>query len=98
MKELCTFFVGQAGVQAASAVWEMLCLEHGVCRDGNIKYEPTLQEHRELNTVFEQLIPHDKYVPRAVLADLEPSVIGKLNLNRYVGLLLQTSEFLQNSG
>ena len=68
MKELCTFFVGQAGVQAASAVWEML------------KYEPTLQEHRELNTIFEQLTPHDKYVPRAVLADLEPSVIGKFEI------------------
>ncbi|EUB59866.1 Tubulin alpha-3 chain [Echinococcus granulosus] len=86
MKELCTFFIGQAGVQAASAVWEMLCLEHGVCRDGTIQYEPTLQEHRELNTVFEQLTPHEKYVPRAILADLEPSVIDEVRDGAYKGL------------
>ncbi|VDK20856.1 unnamed protein product [Taenia asiatica] len=86
MKELCTFFVGQAGVQAASAVWEMLCLEHGVCRDGTIQYDPTLQEHRELNTIFEQLTPHEKYVPRAVLADLEPSVIDEVRDGAYKNL------------
>lgn len=80
MKELCTFFVGQAGVQMASAIWELLCLEHGVARDGTIKYEPSLQEYRELSTVFEGLPSCDRYVPRAVLADLEPSVIGMLRL------------------
>lgn len=77
MKELCSLFVGQAGIQIANAVWEMLCLEHGVNRDGTIPYDPTAFERNELNTVFQQLLPHDRYVPRAVLADLEPSVIGR---------------------
>ncbi|KAM7536196.1 hypothetical protein Aperf_G00000094122 [Anoplocephala perfoliata] len=83
MRELCTFFVGQAGIQMASAIWESLCLEHGVARDGTIKYEPSIQENRELGTIFEELTPCDRYVPRAVFADLEPSVIDEVREGPY---------------
>ncbi len=77
MKGLCSLFVGQAGIQIANAVWEMLCLEHDVRRDGIVGYEPSVFEQNELGTMFEQIIPHDKYIPRCVMADLEPTVIGK---------------------
>lgn len=32
--EIVTIFVGQAGVQVASACWELFCLEHGIKPDG----------------------------------------------------------------
>lgn len=79
MKQLCTLFTGQAGVQMASAVWELLCLEHGVSRNGFIDYEPSPQEHFELNSIFEEISPQEKFVPRTVIADLEPSVLGMLH-------------------
>ncbi|VDD75017.1 unnamed protein product [Mesocestoides corti] len=86
MKELCSIFIGQAGVQIASAVWEMFCLEHGISRDGTIQYDPTLTERNELNTVFQELTPRDVYIPRAVLADLEPSVIDEIRDGAYKNL------------
>lgn len=32
--EIVTIFIGQAGVQVASACWELFCLEHGIKPDG----------------------------------------------------------------
>ncbi|VDL18198.1 unnamed protein product [Hymenolepis diminuta] len=83
MKQLCTLFTGQAGVQMASAVWELLCLEHGVSRNGFIDYEPSPQEHFELNSIFEEISPQEKYVPRTVIADLEPSVLDEVRQGIY---------------
>ena len=33
-REIVTVFIGQSGVQVASAVWELFCLEHGIKSDG----------------------------------------------------------------
>ncbi|VDN98937.1 unnamed protein product [Rodentolepis nana] len=83
MRQICTLFTGQAGVQMASAVWELLCLEHGVSRRGFIDYEPTLQEHSELGSVFEEVPDQERYVPRTVIADLEPSVLDEVRQGIY---------------
>lgn len=69
--------LGQCGVQVADSLWELYCLEHDVCPDGKIR-----QKHRrnlELNTngIFFEECANGKYVPRSVLFDTEPSVVGE---------------------
>ena len=77
MREVISINVGQAGVQMGNACWELYCLEHGIQPDGMMP-PPESNETPDdsFNTFFHEM-PSGKHVPRAIFADLEPSVIGK---------------------
>lgn len=71
--------VGQAGVQLANACWELYCLEHGIGKDGTVNEKDSYD-----NSLFTpgcdsffSVTEKNKHVPRAIIADLEPTVIGK---------------------
>jgi tubulin alpha len=66
--------VGQAGVQIGNACWELHCLEHGIQPDGR---ETVGVRDDSFYTFFSETRT-GKYVPRALLVDLEPTVVGKL--------------------
>jgi tubulin alpha len=68
--EFICIHIGQAGVQVGSACWELFCLEHGINPDGSVHQLTTS------STSFFSLSQTDSYVPRALLVDTEPSVIG----------------------
>eukprot|EP00325_Prymnesiales_sp_UTEX-LB-985_P009676 CAMPEP_0174713974 /NCGR_PEP_ID=MMETSP1094-20130205/15966_1 /TAXON_ID=156173 /ORGANISM="Chrysochromulina brevifilum, Strain UTEX LB 985" /LENGTH=40 /DNA_ID= /DNA_START= /DNA_END= /DNA_ORIENTATION= len=36
MREVISIHLGQAGIQAGNACWELYCLEHGIQPDGQM--------------------------------------------------------------
>lgn len=77
---MVSIHIGQAGIQIGSACWELLTLEQGITPAGNIdesRMDICSGNLRDFSvgTFFDETITN-KYVPRAVLIDLEPSVIG----------------------
>lgn len=72
--EVIQIHIGQAGVQIANACWELYCLEHAIQPDG-LLYQG--YNNTEDYNAFFSLTPSGKCVPRVVMIDLEPTVIGK---------------------
>lgn len=72
--EVIQIHIGQAGVQIANACWELYCLEHAIQPDG-LLYQG--YNNTEDYNAFFSLTPSGKCVPRVVMVDLEPTVIGK---------------------
>ena len=77
-RECISIHVGQAGVQVGSSCWELYCMEHSIGCDGSID-EKLIQDKRETIgcEAFFNETECGKHVPRAILVDLEPTVIGK---------------------
>ena len=85
---MLSLHIGQAGVQIGEACWELYCLEHGIERDGQQPQRdngPNSSANSESHLTFFSESGSGKRVPRAVLVDLEPTVIGKWRslLHRY---------------
>jgi len=79
MREVISIHVGQAGVQMGNAAWELYCLEHGISPDGTM---PTEKVNDSFSTFFHET-GTGKHVPRAILVDLEPTVIGTVRSGPY---------------
>lgn len=78
-RECISIHVGQAGVQIGNSTWELYCLEHGIDADGTIpggKTQPSTTDNC-YGTFFSE-VENGKMVPRAIMVDLEPTVVGKL--------------------
>jgi tubulin alpha len=77
MRECISIHIGQAGVQMGNACWELFCLEHGIQPDGLLPTNVTVNGDGSFSTFFNET-GAGKYVPRAIMIDLEPTVIGKV--------------------
>ena len=77
MREVISIHIGQAGVQIGNAFWKLCCLEHGIQPDGQMPDEITLSGGDDSFRTFFSETVGGKFVPRAVLLDLEPHAIGK---------------------
>lgn len=81
-REIITLQVGQCGNQIGGCFWSQLCLEHGIDYDGSLKeatasaVSPTMDDRKDV--FFYQSDCDNKYIPRALLIDLEPRVVHKL--------------------
>ena len=82
MREIVSLHIGQAGVQIGNACWELYCLEHGIGPDGLATDSSGGSKYESFST-FYNTTSAGKYVPRAIFADLEPSVIGEIRTGRY---------------
>jgi len=85
MRECISIHIGQAGVQMGNACWELFCLEHGIQADGSIPANTTNDGHKyddSFNTFFNDT-GSGKYVPRAIMVDLEPTVIGRFLIKAF---------------
>ena len=80
MREVVSVHIGQAGVQIGNACWELYCLEHGISPDGTINREAN-KENSSMTTFFSET-SNGRYVPRSVMCDLEPTVIGSFLISR----------------
>ncbi|THD23066.1 Tubulin alpha-A chain [Fasciola hepatica] len=82
--EIVTIHVGQAGVQISHALWELVCIEHGVGSDGLQIWNESEYEYQEFgrDLVFRE-VGKDKFVPRALLVDLEPTVVDEIRTGAY---------------
>ncbi|KAF7234315.1 hypothetical protein EG68_11798 [Paragonimus skrjabini miyazakii] len=85
MREVIILGIGQAGTQLSNATWELLCLEHGIKPDGHL-FDSLNSEDCLNNQTFFQDTPTGQQVPRAVIVDLEPTVIDEIRTGVYRGL------------
>ena len=78
MREVISIHIGQAGLQMGSACWELYCLEHGIMPNGLMPNDTSvgIDMDDSYNTFFSET-GSGKHVPRAVFADLEPTVMGE---------------------
>ncbi|KAJ0408902.1 hypothetical protein ATCC90586_005939 [Pythium insidiosum] len=74
MREVISVHLGQGGIQAGNACWELYCLEHGIQPDGQMPSDKTIGGGDDAFNTFFSETGAGKHVPRAVLVDLEPSV------------------------
>ncbi|XP_046367040.2 tubulin alpha-1A chain-like [Haliotis rufescens] len=83
MRECISIHVGQAGVQMGNACWELYCLEHGIQSDGQMPSDRTIGDADDSFNTFFMESDEGKLVPRAVLADLEPTVVDEVRTGTY---------------
>lgn len=91
-REIITLQLGQCGNQTALQYWSQLAQEHGLDSSGcpqayqnkSLHYEGSqgadttlVNERTDRPDVFFTYSDQNKYTPRSILVDLEPSVIGK---------------------
>ncbi|CAH0404145.1 unnamed protein product [Chilo suppressalis] len=82
---------GQCGNQIGSKFWEVISDEHGVDPQGVYRGENPLQQERI--DVYYNEASSGKYVPRAVLVDLEPGTMDAVRASPY-GALFRPDNFV----
>ncbi len=76
MREIVHIQAGQCGNQIGAKFWEVISDEHGIDPNGTYHGDSYLQlEH--INVYYNEATG-GKYVPRAVLVDLEPGTIDSV--------------------
>jgi len=86
MREIISIHIGQAGIQTGNACWELYCLEHGITPDGKMPSDTSPgKEVDAFNTFFSET-GAGKHVPRAIMIDLEPSVVDEVRTGTYKAL------------
>jgi len=85
MREVISIHIGQAGVQIGNACWELYCLEHGIQSDGKLPDNVPMAAGESFSTFFSE-IGNGHYVPRALMVDLEPTVIDEIRHGPYKDL------------
>uniref|UniRef100_A0A7N5JC98 Tubulin alpha 8 n=1 Tax=Ailuropoda melanoleuca TaxID=9646 RepID=A0A7N5JC98_AILME len=83
MRECISVHVGQAGVQIGNACWELFCLEHGIQVDGTFGVQASKVNDDDSFTTFFSETGNGKHVPRAVMVDLEPTVVDEVRAGTY---------------
>ncbi|XP_043801846.1 tubulin beta-1 chain-like [Apis laboriosa] len=76
MREIVHVQIGQCGNGIGAKFWEVIADEHGLTPDGIFQGESDLQSQR-LNVYFVEG-RDKKYVPRAILVDLDPSSVNNV--------------------
>ncbi|GLG92859.1 Tubulin alpha-1 chain [Gryllus bimaculatus] len=81
-RECISIHIGQAGVQTGNASWELFCLEHNIRPDGTVSgdrlFDGELRD--DVSNVFFKETGAGKQVPRAIMVDLEPTVIDEVRV------------------
>lgn len=76
MREILHIQGGQCGNQIGAKFWEVICDEHGIDNTGKYSGDSDLQLER-INVYYNEA-SGGRYVPRAVLMDLEPGTMDSL--------------------
>ncbi|XP_045384518.1 tubulin beta-1 chain [Lemur catta] len=96
MREIVHIQIGQCGNQIGAKFWEVIGEEHGIDAAGSDRGASPLQLERI--SVYYNEAYGKKYVPRAVLVDLEPGTMDSIRSSR-LGALFQPDSFVHgNSG
>ncbi|KAE8055329.1 hypothetical protein FH972_012176 [Carpinus fangiana] len=82
---------GQCGNQIGGKFWEVMCEEHGIDATGSYVGDSHLQLER-VNVYYNEA-SGGRYVPRAVLMDLEPGTMDSLRTGPY-GKLFRPDNFV----
>ncbi|PGH00014.1 tubulin gamma chain [Polytolypa hystricis UAMH7299] len=95
-RELITIQAGQCGNNVGSQFWQQLCLEHGINQDGNL--EDFATEGRDRKDVFFYQSDDTRYIPRAILLDLEPRVLNSIQTGPYRNIYNPENFFIGKQG
>ncbi|XP_063239928.1 tubulin beta chain-like [Bacillus rossius redtenbacheri] len=81
MREIVHMQAGQCGNQVGAKFWEVISDEHGIDQNGTYHGDSDLQLER-INVYYNEATG-GKYVPRAVLVDLEPGTMDALRAGSF---------------
>uniref|UniRef100_A0A7S2JP68 Tubulin gamma chain n=1 Tax=Cyanoptyche gloeocystis TaxID=77922 RepID=A0A7S2JP68_9EUKA len=95
-REIITLQVGQCGNQIGVEFWKQLCAEHGISPDGILEDYAT--EGGDRKDVFFYQADDEHYIPRALLLDLEPRVIGSIQNSQFSNLYNPENIFISPEG
>ncbi|PQQ12814.1 Tubulin [Prunus yedoensis var. nudiflora] len=91
MREILHIQGGQCGNQIGAKFWEVVCAEHGI--DGTGRYEGDSELQLERINVYYNEASCGRYVPRAVLMDLEPGTMDSVRSGPY-GQIFRPDNFV----
>ncbi|XP_023160466.1 tubulin beta chain isoform X2 [Drosophila hydei] len=91
MREIVHLQAGQCGNQIGSKFWEIISAEHGIDPNGYYHGESDLQ-HERIDVYYNEA-SSGKYVPRAVLIDLEPGTMDSVRQST-MGQLFRPDNFV----
>jgi len=91
MREIVHLQAGQCGNQIGAKFWEVMAAEHGIDPTGAYVGDNELQLQR-INVYFNEG-QEGRYVPRAVLTDLEPGTMDSIRSGTY-GSLFRPDNFI----
>ncbi|KAI9748267.1 MAG: hypothetical protein M4579_007270 [Chaenotheca gracillima] len=95
-REIITIQAGQCGNSVGSEFWQQLCQEHGISRDGNL--EDFATEGGDRKDVFFYQSDDTRYIPRAILLDLEPRVINGIQTGPYKNIYNPENFYIGKDG
>ncbi|KAH9279539.1 Tubulin alpha-2 chain [Echinococcus granulosus] len=84
MREIIFLHIGQTGIQVGHAMWELACLEHNVGRDGT-PVSLSQDDGLSIDSLFVHC-SNGNYTPRALLIDLDPTVVDEVRVGHYRNL------------
>ncbi|XP_019087372.1 PREDICTED: tubulin beta-9 chain-like [Camelina sativa] len=96
MREILHIQGGQCGNQIGAKIWEVICGEHGIDHTG--QYCGGLDLQLERINVYYNEASGGKYVPRAVLMDLEPGTMDSLRSGPFVQIFRPDNFVFGQSG
>ncbi|KAF9539416.1 Tubulin beta-4A chain [Mortierella hygrophila] len=96
MREIVHLQTGQCGNQIGGKFWEVISDEHGIDNAGVYRGDSDLQLER-INVYYNEA-NGGKYVPRAVLVDLEPGTIDAVRTGPYGELFRPDNYIFGQSG
>lgn len=91
MREILHIQGGQCGNQIGSKFWEVVCAEHGIDPTG--KYSGSSDLQLERVNVYYNEASCGRFVPRAVLMDLEPGTMDSVRTGPY-GQIFRPDNFV----
>ncbi|KAB5573575.1 hypothetical protein DKX38_000769 [Salix brachista] len=91
MREILHVQAGHCGNQIGGKFWEVVCDEHGIDPKGNYVGNSSVQLER-VNVYYNEA-SGGRYVPRAVLMDLEPGTMDSLRTSPY-GQIFRPDNFV----
>ncbi|KAE8402599.1 tubulin-domain-containing protein [Aspergillus pseudonomiae] len=84
------------GCAVGSQFWQQLCQEHGISQDGNLEEFAT--EGGDRKDVFFYQSDDTRYIPRAILLDLEPRVLNTIQTGPYRNIYNPENFFVGQQG
>ncbi|KJK62409.1 Tubulin/FtsZ family GTPase domain protein [Aspergillus parasiticus SU-1] len=91
MREIVHLQTGQCGNQVGTAFWQIISGEHGL--DASGMYTGSNDQELERMNVYFNEVGNQKYVPRAVLVDLEPGTMDAVRAGPF-GQLFRPDNFV----
>ncbi|TVU08523.1 hypothetical protein EJB05_41929 [Eragrostis curvula] len=91
MREILHIQGGQCGNQIGAKFWEVICDEHGIDHSGKYAGDSDLQLER-INVYYNEA-SGGRFVPRAVLMDLEPGTMDSVRSGPY-GQIFRPDNFV----